>query len=579
MRLEVSYLSFLLFLCGFSVYPQGKGAMLIEEMDSILDIRFVDTSKVNYRSYHKVLKSSLSNDYKKGEMLSYARLMKYFSLKKNLDSMMYYAHRFEMRGYEEMSKNIVHNFFFDKGAGMMTDFGMVEQSLEEFHKAYKYLDPEELASNMNLKSALAYTYMTKRQFDRAIETLLPFVQDSINIPPVSRLRALSVLAAAYQCKDNVEKSYPLNLKALEIAGESGDSSSYYFIKNSINYDYFLQGKFNKVIDSSLSIMEDMEKFDSEVLRINNYNLSRAYDTLGYIDDAIHFMEKAINTKDDYHRAMTDYNQLEALVYLADLYEQKGDYRSATLQLQKRSAIVDSMRVKEQRAFTDYYDIKTKIIDEQREKEKIEAEKKILSLRNNKQKQYIAILSFGITCLLLIFILIWIYSKYFRSKEKIKELENNEREILKNHIEVREAELTALAASKAKLLRELSEIKKKLTSAIQQDNQPRIFEAEKELNSFLTQTANDDVFSERLESQYPGMVMTLRNLHPELSQNDIRHCILVKLSLSLKESAQLMHVGTGAIKMGRNRAKAKMNLPEDLSLKQYLDQISKETAPS
>jgi len=45
-----------------------------------------------------------------------------------------------------------------------------------------------------------------------------------------------------------------------------------------------------------------------------------------------------------------------------------------------------------------------------------------------------------------------------------------------------------------------------------------------------------------------------------------------LGLSVKESAQLLHVGIGAVKMGRNRAKSKMNLPEETSLKEYLNNV-------
>ncbi|KAA1244268.1 lipopolysaccharide assembly protein LapB [Aquimarina sp. RZ0] len=556
-------------------FSQIQDSITLKEIDSLLKSSLKDLSSSSYTNYRIALKKSKEIGNKSTELQAYSKLMNYFSYQKNLDSMMHYAHNFEKGGYENQTKNMISIFFYEKGSNLIVDFEMIEQSLVELKKAYEYVDTSNTKIVVSIKNALAYTYMAKKQYQKAIDILESFSKDSISINSSVELHILINLGQAYQKLLKPKKSYAIHLKALNIAKTLKDTASLLFVKSNMINDYYLQGRFQKAVDSGLHIVEKLKKHRPDGLQGNAYFLSRAYDTIGNIDKSIYYMKEAIAAKDGYYPEMSDYNQIEALTFLARSYEKKKDYKNAAFSLWKKNKIIENIRSKEQKAFTDYYDTKIKIIDQQRKQEKIEIEKEILSLQNNKQQQYIIILSVGLVCLLLIITSIWIYLKYFKSKEKIKELKNNEREILRNHIEVRETELSMLANNKAKLLSELSEIKKELSIAIKENNAAQVQKVEKKLNSFLMQTANDDVFSERLESQYPGMVIILKNKHPELSQNDIKHCILIKLGLSLKESAQLMHVGIGAIKMGRNRAKSKMNLTEELSLKQYLDQINTE----
>lgn len=545
-------------------------------IDSLLIYRANDTTEAPYYKYKTALEISKHIGDKRRELKSYFRLMYYFGNKKNLDSMMHYAYYFENSEYQNKYRNLAYFYYYYKANSLVYNFEMIEQSLLELEKAYSYSDESNMIDGIRIKTNLAYSYISKKQYDKAIETLKPYTPDSIKVTPRVKLSLLSTLAQAYQCKKDGKNSYPLNLKTLKIAKQLKDTTKIFFIKSFLVHDYHLQGKHNKAIDSGLQIINHLKKHNPVMLQANYYNLSLAYDAIDQTDKAIFYMNEAIAPKKGLYEAMSDHNLEESLDYLAKFYTKNKKYKRANLTLCQKSDIISNARAKEQKAFTDYYDVKIRIIDQEKEKEKIQSEKKILTLQNNKQKQYILMLSIGFTCLLLIFSILWVYSKYFKSKEKIKALENKEREILKNHIQVRETELSMLATNKAKLLSELSEIKKELSGAIKENDKSKIHTIEKDMNSFLVKLANDNVFSKRLESQYPDMVMVLKDLHPQLSQNDIRHCILIKLGLSLKESAQLMHVGIGAIKMGRNRARTKINLPaETTTLKQYLDKISED----
>ncbi len=166
----------------------------------------------------------------------------------------------------------------------------------------------------------------------------------------------------------------------------------------------------------------------------------------------------------------------------------------------------------------------------------------------------------------------IYRKYYKAEKKVVALKKKEKELLKNHIRVREDELAAMLVTQAQKAEELSLIESSFDTAIVANDYDKILHAKKLLSEFINASENNDIFSERIESQYPGIVHQLQQEHPELSSNDIKHCLFLKLGLSLKESARLLNVAVGTVKTSRNRAKTKMNLPDEISLKEYIDQL-------
>lgn len=65
---------------------------------------------------------------------------------------------------------------------------------------------------------------------------------------------------------------------------------------------------------------------------------------------------------------------------------------------------------------------------------------------------------------------------------------------------------------------------------------------------------------------------LKEKFPDVSGNDLRHCALIKMNLSLKESAEILGVDVGSVKVARYRMKRKMGLGEEDDLKQIIISI-------
>ena len=71
---------------------------------------------------------------------------------------------------------------------------------------------------------------------------------------------------------------------------------------------------------------------------------------------------------------------------------------------------------------------------------------------------------------------------------------------------------------------------------------------------------------------------LKDLYPELSQNDLKFCAYLSMNLSSKEMAQLMNVTIKAIEVGRYRLRKKLHLKPETNLYEFLIDIARQKTP-
>lgn len=68
---------------------------------------------------------------------------------------------------------------------------------------------------------------------------------------------------------------------------------------------------------------------------------------------------------------------------------------------------------------------------------------------------------------------------------------------------------------------------------------------------------------------------LKDLYPDLSQNDLKFCAYLSMNLSSKEMAQLMNVTIKAIEVGRYRLRKKLQLKPETNLYEFLIDIARQ----
>lgn len=77
------------------------------------------------------------------------------------------------------------------------------------------------------------------------------------------------------------------------------------------------------------------------------------------------------------------------------------------------------------------------------------------------------------------------------------------------------------------------------------------------------------FNRNFDVVYGGYTKRLHQLHPQLSQSDIRLCCYIKMGLTSKEIAPLINISFKSVEMARYRLRKKISLDSALSLTDYI----------
>lgn len=92
---------------------------------------------------------------------------------------------------------------------------------------------------------------------------------------------------------------------------------------------------------------------------------------------------------------------------------------------------------------------------------------------------------------------------------------------------------------------------------------------KKINSHLKDKEDWLTFELHFRNSHSQFFENLREAHPDLSSNEIKLSAYLKLNLSSKEIASLMHVAITSVEQSRYRLRKKMNLKKEHSLTKYI----------
>jgi DNA-binding CsgD family transcriptional regulator len=557
-------------IVNLNLQAQNKETISIQkEIDSLFNVFINDPSAFKKAEY--MLEKSNSIQYNNGILASYLTLIYKDSNVKN--SFIQYCNKFEL--LEKLHPNPLMKVYFlsYKGQGLEIDWGLPEEGLKYYFEAYELVKKIKPDANLkiNVIRRIASSYNKKNEKNKALKLLLEQIKDTGKLSYHVKRHYLLAIANTYQEEGMLQKSNQFINILLKLALKNKDPEWYLRGKIEIFANFIFMKNYKKAIDSCLVVQKKLLHNNSaayrDIKQNNTEYLASAYQDIGDYKKAILYLKEVFRNGG----GISD-NGTYLYDNLINCYEKSNDLKQAMDIYKKKNILMDTARARERKAFVDYYDNQVKTINIREAAENVILKNKVIVAENKRQKLYISILLISLLTAGLFVALFIIGKKYKVTKEKVDVLKKNEVKILKNHIKVRENELSAILISEAKKTEQLDQIKETLAEAIKNNDREQINVAQKSLNQYLKSSEEFGIFSERLESQYPGIVHQLKESHPELSQNDIRHCLLIKLGLSLKESAALLNVTTGTVKNSRNRVIRKLELPEDVNFKQYLDKI-------
>ncbi len=539
----------------------------IKQIDSLFEIANQDLIG-NGDVLKNLIKRSKHVNYTKGEVRGLVNLGVYYMNNSMNDSANVVFEKGEKLIQKHPELEFVLSYIYNNKATILTNQDLHYQALKYFHKSHKInLKRGDKKMALIIKMNILGCHLSLGEPDKVLAYSKELLQDSIvNTQEDLKYKLYSNLAMAHFDKKEYGKAinwWSANLEKIKDSEQTGEIS---YILTSMadahrslgNYDVALENAFE-----AKGLLESKPELSSYAA-VNALVLGKIYNSLENPNEAVvHFEDAILKNPDDPMDIAFAYKNLGAI------FKRMESWEKSSLYYQKHGALVDSLYEYRNEDISKISEGKIQLLEQEYENDLLTKDNEILSYKNEKQELYIISLTIGLFSMLVVFLSVFLYKKYHKSEQQVEQLKENEKKILEHHLQSREEEFLATMISVNERLNKLSYIKKNLSSAIKYNNREELVEAEKRLERFISSTSDLTVLKDRIESQYPGITAQINTRYPELSSNDIRHCLLMKLNLSIKESAQLLSVSTHAVKMARKRLKKKMNIPEDTSLKDHL----------
>ncbi|GAA3518574.1 hypothetical protein GCM10022393_35870 [Aquimarina addita] len=535
-----------------------------------------------YANHHRMLKKALELSYLEVELGCYTALSKdhVFGLnEQNFDSVIYYFDRFESRVAtldstvlkKENISNRMAVYYDNKGYLLGDMFGLHELELESYLKAEPYLNKNDVRYQTYHDFYLTFWYNEKGKYDTSLKLLSNRLKDTLNMVDLTKIHLFQRIGNVYRKKNMPEQSIFYDSKAMVLIKKMNDADDIRDHKINMAYNYFLLGDTQKAIDSILVLREVLKTAEQGRLKglANTAEyLSQFYYSLGDINKTMFYAQKIVDDNSNSNKV------IRSLELLAKCAMKKKEYQSAIDFYKKRDRVVDSIHSLEKDLVLKYSAANMKLMRQKQINQNIVQENQLLEENNEKQKLYFAIIGCFLISLLLLFAGIFAYKKYKQSKKEVFALKANEKELLQEQIRLRDNELDATAIALSQRVEVLNVIKGELDTI--KDNNPKLVAVNRTINDLIQSSSDIALITEKIESQYPALTINLKSKHPELSDTEIRYCLLTKLKLSVKETATILNVAPDTVKTSRSRLKKKMNIPPEISLKEYLDKIHVQT---
>ncbi len=192
--------------------------------------------------------------------------------------------------------------------------------------------------------------------------------------------------------------------------------------------------------------------------------------------------------------------------------------------------------------------------------------------------------YGLSILLFSAFMHNVYKRYYK-KEQVRLIQKNKRELElvkvqneKEIIKIKNEKLqkdfkdksNELAASTMSIVKKnelLAEIKENLLNNIKEKEV--ILPVIDSINKSLNHRDNWELFKEAFDNADSQFFKKIKELHPNLSPNDLKLCAYLRLNLSSKEIAPMFNISARSVEIKRYRLRKKMNLSTSDNLTDYI----------
>ncbi len=499
-----------------------------------------------------------------------SKLGLYYSVKAERDSSLYYFNTSEYL-YESASlkEKSIEKLYLNKGRVLMR-MGLINKAIEYFTNAYEiYLESGDYTSANGNKMNISFCYSELKEYDKSIAIIKEVLNDSSHIDDLMKIGGYNGISIAYEELKEYDEAIKWVRKGIDIANKKENFPALSILYSNLGLYHSGKKEYEKALEYGFKAKKLADSIDYHRNEgIENGNLGDYYLGLKEYAKAEEYLTKGVEGNTNYDSLKEIYNSF------IKLYQQQNKPEKEIAMYKTYTSLLDSVAIQKDIDYIKTVDKQRQLIEQEYKNKELVAENKLVVEKNDKQK----LLIIGLLIVIIISVLcIYLIFKYKKNKQEISILKSNEKELLEEQIRLRDNELDASAIAISQRVEVLNTIKTEL-EAIKDDN-PKLAQVNTTVKNLIQSSSDISLVTDRIESQYPTLTIELKNKHPELSNTEIRYCLLTKLNLSLKETASMLNVAPNTVKATRSRLKKKMGIRQEVSFKEYLDEIYADTVVS
>lgn len=459
--------------------------------------------------------------------------------------------------------------------------GMVFQNREDPGKALEYyfnaLEKSKKAGNFSMSAQISATiadvYLSIGNKKNAIAFLNKALQFSDELPgkPGKHAKAMILMeiSSIYKSDKSYKKAFAYNKEALNVAKSMNNA-----ILMALSYEnrariYADKAEYitsNFYLKKSIALLE-AAGYNTQVVQ-NRLFLAKNYFILGKYKMSVSQADLVRIYAEETKKAGL---KKEALQQLTASQIALKNYAEALRWQQGLVALNDSLYAVE----------KTEQIAKMRVQYEIEKAERDLLLAQKAHEKKSLLFKLALAGLFLILLLaILIFSRQrLRIRNKRIALENSklQEKQMEQDLETKNRELTTYTLSMIQKNGILKEVHDKML-IMEKNSKNGITKEIKEVTNSIGHHFNHEKewkdFNLYFENVHTEFFSRLEKKHPYLSTKDHRLCALLKLKLTIKETADLLGISPSSVKMARYRLRQKLNLKTEENLADYLNHLDR-----
>ncbi len=460
------------------------------------------------------------------------------------------------------------------------------------------------------KRVIGVSHWARGNYDRALPLLIDAYQIYSELQDtLGTANSLMNIGLVYSDQRNFTEAFHNffeSIKMFEKLGEEGRIATTY---NKIGSIYSEQGQFDQA-----------QEYFEKALKIHNkehfrYGIAESYNRLGLL----------FRDRGDYNQALDFTNQsleisreiddkegtTKNLENLASIYIRQGQYARAEQYLREGKELAAEIGSKKwlkdiyfdlkeialyRRDYPEafrYYEAYTAMKDSLFNEEKaaqmadlraqfeISEREKTIALKKQEisllqQRARFNNLTRNILIAGLLFLVILTYLIISQLRLRIKNSRLRERELQKE-LDYRSRELTTYTLNFIQKNEIMEELKGNI-SEIQRISEPMVSKKLGSLYRLVDHSFNLDKdwqeFKIYFEQVHPEFFVILKEKYPDLSNSELRLCALIKLNLTMKESATILGISPDSVKTARYRLRKKLGLVNEVNLSDFIRDVDK-----